>query len=262
MHFEEEEEPLWRIFHDNSKVSLYDAHLNDSAALAHMRSLSESLLFTGYPTVSLPPPKRIETALTDVIYARQSARSMVTDVVSGEELSSILECSFGISRDNRGTDFPRPFRVAPSGGALYPIEPFLYCRSVDGCKKGLYHFNCSSGELRIISERDDLGETLPAAFLQADLVSQASVVVIMVAFFWRSAFKYAERSYRFIHIEAGHIGQNLALACTGLGLSCVTIGGFIERRLDSLLQFDGVTQSVVYTALIGGPRRAVDNDTY
>src|SRR5262249_22497819 len=125
----EHDEELWSLFHENSKVTLYDAHPNDAAVVTRMQAMAESLEFRGCRVVRLPGPGRIDVGLTDAINERISARSLTPELISCEELSTLLQYSFGVSRDNAGTSFPRPFRVAPSGGALYPIEPFLYCRS-------------------------------------------------------------------------------------------------------------------------------------
>ncbi len=189
------------------------------------------------------------------MWGRSSARSFEAITVSRDEVSAVLNAGFGISRENTGTDYPRPFRVAPSGGALYPIEPFVFCSRAEDIDPGLYHFDSSRSELREVTIDPLVIKRLPEAFLQPDLVAECSLLIIMAAFFERSTFKYGERAYRFVLIEAGHIGQNIALAATGLGLPSVVVGGFIDSRIDRLLELDGFSQSVIYTALIGGPRK-------
>ena len=254
---DDHDDELWSLFHENSKVTLLDGHLNEMTVFRHMQSLAEFLTFKGCPVMALPQPQSIPMTITDTILKRSSARSFTPETISREELSTILHCAFGVSRDNVNTDFPRLFRTAPSAGALYPIEPFLFCQFVSELNPGLYHFDGSRSELRLLPAGTDLTRRVRDAFLQPELAAQCSVILIMVAFFARSTFKYGERGYRFVLIEAGHIGQNIALVATALGLSCVMVGGFIDRRIDSLLELDGVSQSVIYTALVGGPRKAI-----
>jgi len=46
-----------------------------------------------------------------------------------------------------------------------------------------------------------------------------------------SPAKYRERTYRYVLLEAGHVGQNLCLAATGLGLGACTVGAFDDDDL-------------------------------
>ncbi len=156
------DDEVWSLFHENSKVSLLDSHPSDAAVVGRMQAMAEALAFRGCPLVPLPPPRQIGMGLTDAIQQRVSARSLTPDAISGEELSTLLQFCFGVSRDNADTQFPRPFRVAPSGGALYPIEPFLYCRSVADVPRGLYHFNAAASELRLIADHSEV-RVLPAS---------------------------------------------------------------------------------------------------
>ena len=77
------------------------------------------------------------------------------------------------------------------------------------------------------------------------------MLIFIVAIFGRSTFKYNDRGYRFVLIEAGHVGQNLSLAAASLGLGCVNIGGYFDREIDNYLGLDGIEQSAVYLAAIG-----------
>ena len=69
--------------------------------------------------------------------------------------------------------------------------------------------------------------------------------------FWRTRFKYGLRGYRFALIEAGHVAQNLLLTATALRLGSVPLGGLFDRRIDELLDLDGVNESVLYAVSVG-----------
>ena len=77
------------------------------------------------------------------------------------------------------------------------------------------------------------------------------MIVFITAVFERSVFKYGDRGYRFVLLEAGHVAQNINLAVTALGLGCVNIGGFFDRDIDEFLGIDGLTHSSVYLMAIG-----------
>lgn len=77
------------------------------------------------------------------------------------------------------------------------------------------------------------------------------MIVFITAIFERSVFKYGDRGYRFIFLEAGHVAQNMNLVCAALGLGCVNIGGFFDREIDDLLDLDGITHSTLYMLALG-----------
>jgi SagB-type dehydrogenase family enzyme len=88
--------------------------------------------------------------------------------------------------------------------------------------------------------------------MQPELAQGASLIIFLTAIFERSTFKYGERGYRFILLEAGHVAQNLNLVANALGLGCANIGGYFDREIDDLLELDGVTHSTIYMIAIGG----------
>ena len=73
----------------------------------------------------------------------------------------------------------------------------------------------------------------------------------MTSQFERTQMKYGERGYRYILLEAGHIGQNICLVSETLGLKCCALGGTMDKNLEELLDIDGETESVVYGFAIG-----------
>src|SRR5205823_557341 len=146
--------------------------------------------------------------------------------------------------------FPRPFRTIPSGGALYPLELYFYTAYVDELTAGLYHYNPIKRNIRRLHDQE-ASETISAALVQSNIASEASLILFITALFERSTFKYGDRGYRFVMVEAGHLAQNVNLVCVGLGLGSINIGGFLDRRVDDFLELDGVTHSTVYLIAIG-----------
>jgi hypothetical protein len=116
--------------------------------------MEESLPYDQYPSVPLPhslAPLRM--TLEQVITDRSSARNLRPRTLRMEELRAILHYAYGITRSNEGTDYPRSFRAAPSGGALYPLELFLQSNHLEGQVPGLYHYNPLRNELRVCPKR-------------------------------------------------------------------------------------------------------------
>lgn len=246
-----DEPELWSVFHENSKSSRFTASPTNDEVVAHMGSLWESLPYDRGARIALPEAAPLDESIGSTLRRRSTGRDMRPAPVSLPQLAAMLHAAYGVTRDNQGTSFPRPFRTVPSGGALYPLELYVHTAYVDGLAAGLYHFNPTDDSLRLLQSGDSARQ-IGQALVQPNLATETSLFVFMTAIFERSIFKYGDRGYRFILIEAGHVAQNLNLAATALGLGCVNIGGFFDREIDRLLGIDGVTHSTVYMTGIGG----------
>lgn len=243
----------WELFHDNSKAGRYDSYPPPEAITQRMEHMLQSLAFDQYPAVTLPSsPEPMRMGFAEAVAARASARGLAPARLSLGQLATLLHHAYGITRDNAGTIYPRPFRAVPSGGALYPLELYLHTTHVSELEPGLYHFDPLRHELRFLRYGDE-SRRISEALVQRHLAVDASVLVFMTAVFERSIFKYGDRGYRFALIEAGHVGQNLALTAAAMGLACLTVGGYSDRQVDDLLGLDGLTHSTIYLAAIGEP---------
>lgn len=242
----------WELFHENSKLSRYQKPLSDEQVLTRMESFYETLPFEGYPITNLPQASTLESVgLADALVNRTSTRDLTPISLSLLNLTTLLHYGYGVTRDNHGTNFPRPFRTVPSGGALYPLEIFFHASNIEELPAGLYHYNPSHHHVRLLRAGDETDGIAPSV-VQPEVVRETSVTIFLTAIFERSIFKYGDRGYRFTLIEAGHVAQNINLVATALGLGILNIGGFFDREIDELLGIDGVTHSTLYMLGIGG----------
>ena len=242
----------WELFHENSKLGRYQKPVSDEQVLTRMESFYESLPFEGYPVTQLPPPADLNVVgLGDALVNRISTRDLSPLLLPLVNLSTLLHYGYGITRQNKGTNFPRPFRTVPSGGALYPLEIFFHARNIERLPSGLYHYNPSQNHVRCLREGDET-QAIASSVVQPDVVNGTSLTIFLTAIFERSVFKYGDRGYRFILIEAGHVAQNMNLVSAALGLGILNIGGFFDREIDDWLAIDGITQSTLYVLGIGG----------
>jgi SagB-type dehydrogenase family enzyme len=254
------DDPVWELFHETCKMGSYDDFPPQELLLERMKGMQESLDFDMYPAIPLPrdhAPLRI--GLSEALLTRVSARSLRPCRLGLEEVGTLLHHAYGVTRDNAGSGFPRPFRAAPSAGALYPLELFLHSRCIEGAPPGLYHYNPMRNEIRRVLD-DDQSPSIAKTFIpfQSHLALDAALLVFLTALFGRSTFKYATRGYRFVLLEAGPVAQTLNLAASGLGLASLNIGGYFDRRLDEFLGLDGLTHSAIYVVAIGGRGPATD----
>ena len=157
--------------------------------------------------------------------------------------------STGVQRRERGYEF----RTAPSAGALYPIETYLVVNNVEDLDQALYHYNIEAHALEALKV-GNLAEKIAHAALEQKICMEAPVVLIWTAVFERSKWKYAQRAYRYVYLDGGHIAQNLALAATGISLASCPIGAFFDDEVNQILGVDGTEESVIYLSVVGYSR--------
>lgn len=198
-------------------------------------------------TVKLPPPSSDGgPPLWETIRARRSERSYRAEPITMEQLSQLLWATQGTTRRMRH----HQYRAAPSAGALYPVETYLVVNRVEGLDSGLYHYDALEAVLQLLRE-GDLGPQTAAAALDQPLAETAAVVFIWTAIPERGKWKYLERAYRYIYLDAGHIAQNLYLAATALGLGCCAIGALYDEEVNQLVGVDGVSETAIYMCTVG-----------
>jgi SagB-type dehydrogenase family enzyme len=208
--------------------------------------------YKDYPAsrkVELPAPEPGgKMSLDDALRRRASVRDYTGEPLSLPDLSYLLWASTGIQRREQGYEF----RTAPSAGALYPIETYIVANNVSGLEQGLYHYAIKAHGLEELRLGDLRLETAKAALGQM-ICYEAAAVFVWTAVFFRSLWKYEQRGYRYIYMDAGHIGENLYLAATALGLGACGVGALFDDELNRVLGVDGVEESAIYMATVGHP---------
>ena len=163
-----------------------------------------------------------------------------------EELAKILWAAQGITA-RAGMYL---LRTAPSAGALYPFETYLYIDRVEGMVKGIYHFDVPEFALARMRE-GDFNQAITAASLGQPVIRKAAVVLIWTAMMLRCMVKYRERAVRYIGMDLGHVCQNVQLAATALGFGSCPIGAFYDDEMNELIGVDGEEETVLYLVTVG-----------
>ncbi|MBU2552038.1 MAG: SagB family peptide dehydrogenase [Proteobacteria bacterium] len=131
------------------------------------------------------------------------------------------------------------YRSAPSAGALYPVEVYLAARDVPGLEDGLYHFTPADFALtRLRRERPPAEIPAPCLFLSA--------------LFFRSAWKYRQRAFRYCLMDAGHMAENLHLASSALGLEAEVDLFFLDDPINDYLGLDTDREACLAMVGLGG----------
>jgi SagB-type dehydrogenase family enzyme len=203
--------------------------------------------------VALPTDFRFERdEFKRLLVERRSRRRFSRDPLSLQELSTILKFTSGITStefDDSGFNF----RHVPSAGGLFPHEAYVISNNIDDLKQGLYHYDVPGHSLDLLKE-GDLGRQIEAICLDQAMARNAAAVLAWTAVVPRSQWKYLQRSYRYIYMDLGHLGQNFYLVAEALQLAACTIGALYDDEGNALLGVDGMDESISYAGVVG--RRA------
>ena len=152
------------------------------------------------------------------------------------QLGAILALGYGITAKSRhaGGDFF--YRSVPSAGALYPCELYLATRSVSGLESGLYHY--SVGRHALVRLREGYFSAFDPPALKGMERGTPLLTFFISAIFFRSAWKYRERSYRYHLLDSGHLIENLALTFKAYHLPYEVDYDFDDQKVNVLLGLD------------------------
>ena len=199
----------------------------------------------------LPAPENValgQVPLRAVIDTRRSLRKYADDPLSLEEISYLLWASQGV----RSVVQPdRTMRSVPSAGARHAFETLLLVNHVQGLEPGLYRFLATSHRLALLPAPEDVSARAAKAALGQQMIARSAATFIWIAVPERMTWRYGERGYRYLHLDAGHVAQNLYLAAESIGAGICVIGAFTDEEMNELLGLDGESQFVIYLASVG-----------
>ncbi len=205
--------------------------------------------YASAPKVALSPPQTEGGApLWEAVSQRRSVRRFQDKSLPEAALSQLLWAAQGITRIGRGVGF----RTVPSAGALYPVETYVVVHAVEGVESGVYHYAVEHHALDQLRTGDFRTDVARAA-LDQDMAYRANVVFVWTAVFERSKWKYRQRAYRYIYLDAGHIAQNVAVGAWALGLGSCQIAALYDDEANALLGVDGIEESTIYMTVVGAP---------
>ncbi len=192
--------------------------------------------------IKLPSPQlKGKVSLEETILRRRAVRRYRREPLDLSQLSQILWSAQGIT----GT---REFRAAPSAGATYPLEIFVFVGKqgvIDSEAKqvpeelqaGIYHYEADSHSLSL-HKPADLRPDLARATLDQEFIIDAPVDIVICALYHRTSYRYGRRGERYVHIEVGHVGENIHLQAVALGLATVEVGAFHDEEVRKVLEVE------------------------
>ena len=198
-----------------------------------------------FPPATVRTPASEKLPFGDVVRRRRSALDFRggADTIGLEQLMTLLDLA-GRPLD---CDF----------AAERYVQLYLYVHRVRGLAAGVYRYWPNETRLEPLKTGDQ--RVVAAALsLRQNLAGNACVAISMIGDLGRATENFGERGYRYVHFEAGAIGQRLYLAAEALGFQSTGIGAFFDDSVHNYLALDPRSgKQVVYHFACG---YAVEDD--
>jgi len=201
--------------------------------------------------LDLPRPDGTLLVKSDIdacLHERRSRRRFSKKPLALAELAYLLWATQGI--DELIDDYAS-LRPAPSGGARHPLETYLIVNRVEGLEPAVYRYLPKTHQLLFVFDEENMAARTTQAACGQDFVGAAPVVFVWSCVPYRCEWRYPLEATKLILLDAGHVCQNLYLACEALGLGTCAIGAYMQSAMDELLRLDGEEEFVVYLAPVG-----------
>jgi len=191
--------------------------------------------------------EKFDLGLVSAMENRKSRRNYTEEPLNIEEISFLLWATQGV-RLNIGK---YAFRSVPSAGCRHSLETYLAVFNIEGIEQGIYRYLPLSHELLFEFEEQNLKEKIIKATFGQLFAGQSAVTFIWTTIPYRMEWRYGLDSHKVIAMDAGHVGQNMYLACEAICAGTCVIGAYDQEFLDDLLRLDGKDEFSIYLAPVG-----------
>lgn len=201
--------------------------------------------------IDLPEPSELEVKsvnLKELVEQRRSLRKYSDKKITLEEISYLLWMTQGVEKEVKGK---ATFRTVPSAGARHAFETYILANKVEGLANGIYRYLAFEHKLFPFELEDDISEQVVKGCLNQKFIGNSAVTFIWTAVVERMTWRYQERGYRYLHLDAGHVCQNLYLAAESIDAGICAIAAYSDDDMNQLLDIDGKEEFVIYIASLG-----------
>lgn len=200
---------------------------------------------------------KLNNDILAVINNRKSSRVYTQESMSLLELSYLLWATQGV-KDIRGRSYAT-LRTVPCGGARHEFECYMLIQNVEGLEDGSYHYLPMEHRIELLNSKEELEKTHSTPFrdiISATLNGQiwgakGNVVFYYSMVAYRAEWRYGIRAHRVALIDAGHITENLYIACSSANIGTCAIGAVNTALCDQIFELDGVEEFAFYAATAG-----------
>jgi len=193
-----------------------------------------------------------QDSLRTVIENRRSVRKFSKDPLSLPELSWLLWATQGVTMSvPHATGGYVTRRIVPSAGGRHAFETYLVINNVAGLAPGLYRFLAVEHKLVEVVPESAFAPKFVEACLSQNWMLNSAVIFAWVAVAERMTWRYNQRGYRYMLLDAGHVGQNLYLAAESINGGACGIAAYDDDLVNDLLGLDGESRFVIYIGTCG-----------
>jgi SagB-type dehydrogenase family enzyme len=229
------------------KIKLYpnpNETIEDLTNITHIEVFRKS--YPRLPKVNLPKNSELDSEFETLLDYRESYREFTNSPLSFLELSKIL-------RSCRIVDPTRKpeRRTYPSGGARFPVELYVVSYNVEKLEEGAYHYNMKENNLELLVKKDMKKHRRE---LISPYLENPAATIFFTSVIARSEVKYGLRAYPYSLIEAGHMGQNIQLSASEIGIGSCPVSGFIDDTIKKILDLTN-DEIPIYSISIGKVKR-------
>lgn len=187
------------------------------------------------------------TDLEITMHKRRSTRAYNGEELTLDELKALLDFTY-----QPQNYIDQNLDTSPDYFDLNLIETFIAVCGVKGLEAGCYYYAPKAQELRQIRFKNFRRE-LHFLCLGQELGRDAAAVIFHTSDLKSAIAQYGDRVYRYLHMDAGHLGQRLNLAAIQLNLGVSGIGGFFDDHVNDVLGIPA-DEAVIYITTLGRPR--------
>jgi SagB-type dehydrogenase family enzyme len=204
-------------------------------------------------TISLPQPQGEKVGnLLSLMKARRTNRVPGFPSIELGELSDCLYAGMAITGTVKTPTGELPLQMTPAGGARNAYEAFVLVNWVEGIDAGIYHYSATQHSLALVNK--ELPSRADPLLAQQEWVNEKPAIIFLVAHLERVMWKYHDpNGYRVVLMEAGHKGQNIALAATAHGMSACPTAALNHDLISKYLCLDRITHSPIYALTLSKP---------
>jgi len=191
-------------------------------------------------------------SLTIAIHDRKSHRKFTDTSLTLLELTYLLWATQGVKKVfNKNGKAIASFRTVPSAGARHSFETYLIVFNVETLEPGIYRYLPFENKLLFLYEEENLQEKIVEATLGQKFTGESSVVFVWSTIPYRAEWRYNISAQKGILLDAGHVCQNLYLACEVIKSGTCAIAAYHQQKIDELIKLDGKDELVIYLSPVG-----------
>jgi len=232
-------------FYYKIKIDKYQEDELDETPITHIKVFHKA--YPRFLSIKLNKPNKEESEFENLIDYRESNRLFSSTPLAFDHLSKVISSCRIV--DNLREPEKRTY---PSGGARFPVELYYLSYNTEGLENGAYHYNFKDKSLEQLLKKDFTRKD------QREIISpyldNPAGTIVFTSVISRSEIKYGLRAYPYSLIEAGHMGQNILLASSEIGIGACPVSGFVDKKAKEILDLTE-NEIPIYSISLGNIRK-------